>query len=123
VSASPKLQVTPVTKRGNLNAEIQNFAGGLKKTDLSAASTRDAPGQAGGIGDLLSQIRSGPKLKKVTENIINDRSSNSVKPEEGLMGALKGALANIHEANFSSSEDESDDDDWGDETDFDESNA
>merc|ERR1712106_588264 len=123
MSASPKLQVTPKTNRGNLNAEIQNFAGGLKKTDPSAASKMDAPGQAGGKVDFLSEIRSRPKLKAVTENVINDRSSNSVKPEEGLIGALKGALANIHEANFSSSEDESDDDDWGDETDFDESNA
>ena len=72
----------------------------------------------------MSEIRSRPKLKEVDEKDINDRSGTSIKPEGGLMGALKGALANIHEANFSSSEDEdSDDDDWGDETDFDESNA
>jgi hypothetical protein len=122
ISATPKPPATAKPNRGNLNAEIQNFAGGLKKTDHSAASKKEAP--ANNIGDLLSQIRSRPKLKGVEESDINDRSSNSTaKPEEGLMGALKGALANIHEANFSSSEDESDDDDWGDETDFDESNA
>eukprot|EP00090_Calanus_glacialis_P008398 TRINITY_DN16726_c0_g1_i1.p1 TRINITY_DN16726_c0_g1~~TRINITY_DN16726_c0_g1_i1.p1 ORF type:complete len:512 (-),score=159.48 TRINITY_DN16726_c0_g1_i1:55-1590(-) len=122
VSATPKPPATSKPIRGNLNAEIQNFAGGLKKTDFSAASKKEAP--ANNIGDLLSQIRSRPKLKEIEESDINDRSSNSsAKPEEGLMGALKGALANIHEANFSSSEDESDDDDWGDETDFDESNA
>jgi len=119
----PQIPSTPKPNRGNLNAEIQNFSGGLRKTDFSTLSKKEGTTGASKIGDLLSEIRSRPKLKEVDESEINDRSAGAVKPEGGLMGALKGALANIHEANFSSSEDESDDDDWGDETDFDESNA
>jgi len=121
-SATPRLPSNPKPSKGDLLGEIQNFAGGLKKTDPHASSKRDA---APVKGDFLSQIRSGVKLREVDENEVNDRSSNSVKSEEGLMGALKGALANIHEANFSSSEDESDDDDddWGNEDWDDESTA
>eukprot|EP00092_Neocalanus_flemingeri_P102328 GFUD01130886.1.p1 GENE.GFUD01130886.1~~GFUD01130886.1.p1 ORF type:complete len:502 (-),score=168.27 GFUD01130886.1:74-1579(-) len=123
VSATPKPPSAAKPGRGDLNSQIQNFSGGLKKMDQSTASRKEAPPAR---GDFLSQIRGGVKLREVDDNDINDRSSNSVKSEEGLMGALKGALANIHEANFSSDEDESDDDDddWGNDNDWDdESNA
>ena len=106
-----------------MNAEIQNFSGGLRKTETVESGTRKDSNNKPHIGDLLSEIRSRPKLKEVDEKDINDRSTVAAKADTGLMGALKGALANIHEANFSSSEEDSDDDDWDDETDFDESNA
>lgn len=111
-STVPKLPSSSKPNRGDLNSQISKFSGSLKKVDPNASSTKDA---APARGDLLSQIRAGASLRKVDENEI-ERRSTSVE-EEGLMGVLIGALANIHEANFSSSEEDSDDDDsdWGDE--------
>lgn len=110
MTSTPKLPTNPKPNRGDLNGQIQNFSGGLKKPPPNN------PPPASGRGDLMSQIRGGAKLRPVTDDDINDRNSSSVE-EGGLMGALKGALANIHEATGFSSDDEddsddSDDDDW-----------
>lgn len=114
ISAVPKPPSSSKPNKGDLNSQINNFSGSLKKVEQNDRTTMDT---SSGRGDLNSQIRAGFSLKKVDEN---DRKSASVEEEGGLMGALKGALVNIHEANFSSEEESDDDDDgWASDGDWD----
>ena len=85
-----------------------------------AAQSQPPPPVSDSRSDLMNQIRGGAvKLRKVTDDDINDRSSaKGASNTGGLMGALTGALKDIEGVlNYSSDEDtdNSDDEDWGDE--------